>query len=225
MGPFEIWQAIGFKKVLKDLEESRYSVPQWIKRLDPEKGFTKSKNPFTDQFTIKEKRMKVIKDYKDARLLGWKQGLTVFEFTGKANTISSNVLDGIIDAVRTLENDSSLRGMIIANDSTLFSAGANLAEMAGHVQNRNFDPINDVVQKFQDMSQVIHYATKPVVPAVQGRALGGACEVIMAAHGRRRTEATSASSSWGLDSFQRAAAPCAWPNALLKRPQNKSLPG
>ncbi|EDM25077.1 3-hydroxyacyl-CoA dehydrogenase, C-terminal domain family protein [Lentisphaera araneosa HTCC2155] len=181
MGPFEIWQAIGFKKILNDLKGSVYTLPEWITRIDPEVGFTKSKSPFADQFTIKEKRMRLIKDYKDARLLNWKQGICVFEFTGKANTISSRVLDGIIDAVKLVEDKEEFKGILIANDSSMFSAGANLAEMAGHVQNRDFAPINEVVNKFQQMSQVVHYASKPVIPVVQGRALGGACEIIMAA--------------------------------------------
>ncbi|WDE97520.1 3-hydroxyacyl-CoA dehydrogenase/enoyl-CoA hydratase family protein [Lentisphaera profundi] len=181
MGPFEIWQAIGFQKILTDLKALSYPIPEWISRVDPKVGFTQSKPPFIDQFTIKQKRMRLIIDYKDARLLNWKQGICVFEFTGKANTISSNVLDGIIDAVGYVEQNDDFKGILIANDSSMFSAGANLAEMAGHVQNRDFAPINDVVNKFQQMSQVIHYSKKPVIPVVQGRALGGACEVVMAA--------------------------------------------
>ncbi|MDD7986232.1 3-hydroxyacyl-CoA dehydrogenase/enoyl-CoA hydratase family protein [Lentisphaera marina] len=181
MGPFEIWQAIGFKKILDDLKSLSYPIPEWINRINPDVGFTSSKSPFVDQFTIKEKRMRLIKDYKDARLLKWKQGICLFEFTGKANTISSRVLDGIIDAVKLVEDNNDFKGILIANDSSMFSAGANLAEMAGHVQNRDFAPINDVVNKFQQMSQVVHYSSKPVIPVVQGRALGGACEIIMAA--------------------------------------------
>ena len=90
------------------------------------------------------------------------------------------MVNGIIDAVALVESRDDLIGMLIANDSELFSAGANLAEMVDHVTSGNYGAIDVVIRNFQEMTQRIHYSQKPVIPVLQGRAFGGACEITMA---------------------------------------------
>ncbi len=181
MGPFEIWRCIGFGQIIQDRKEESLPIPQWVLKLDPKKGFKNTQKPPKDEFFVKKIRKRLLKDFQDAKLYHWKRGICLFEFTGKANTISSKVLHGLIDSIHRVEADPDMKGILIANDSQLFSAGANLAEMAGHVMQKNFAPIEEMVRLFQEMSQTIHYAAKPVIPVAQGRALGGACEILMAA--------------------------------------------
>src|SRR5690606_24841546 len=98
----------------------------------------------------------------------------------KANTLGVAVIQAMAEAVERVERDRSIRGLVIANEGTNFSAGANLAEMAGSVQNGSISEIGTYLTRFQNTLQRIRYARKPVVVAVHQRVLGGACELLMA---------------------------------------------
>ena len=39
IGPFEIWDALGVTQVITDMEEAGFIVPDWVKDIDPDKGF------------------------------------------------------------------------------------------------------------------------------------------------------------------------------------------
>jgi 3-hydroxyacyl-CoA dehydrogenase len=187
MGPFQIWETLGIKKVIADMKADGFALPEWIDQVDPVKGFYADDNYSapSDEINVKQfinQDKAILKNYDDALLINSGDGIAIFQFTGKANTISTKVVKGLMDAVRYVENDNTLIGLLIANDSELFSAGANLAEMVDHVVQRNFQAIDEVIRNFQLMTQVIHYSSKPVIPVLQGRAFGGACEIIMSAN-------------------------------------------
>jgi len=79
-----------------------------------------------------------------------------------------------------VENDPSLRGMVIGNEGKNFSVGANLGEMAMAAQQGKYDQIGAYIAEFQDTIQRVRYATKPVVVATHQKVLGGGCEMAMA---------------------------------------------
>ena len=89
------------------------------------------------------------------------------------------MVKSIIDSIEFIENSADYKGMIIAHDAEL-CAGANLQEMAVHVQTKNYERIDAAIDRFQKMTQSIYYAKKPVIPVVQGRVFGGGCEIAMA---------------------------------------------
>ncbi|MGK7875727.1 MAG: 3-hydroxyacyl-CoA dehydrogenase NAD-binding domain-containing protein [Xenococcaceae cyanobacterium] len=115
----------------------------------------------------------------EAALLDLGDGVVLYEFRSKGNTLSLKVVEGLSEVLDLLET-GDFRGMVIGNDSPNFSAGANLAEMGMMAQSGNFDAIANLIVQFQTLLQRIHYSSKPIVAAVQGRALGGGCELVMA---------------------------------------------
>jgi len=124
----------------------------------------------------------------------WDQGITIFEsdvvrmwhlgddiaivsFKTKQNTISEEVLDGILAAIA--EAEQRWRGLVIWQTREPFSFGANLASLTPAVQAGDWAKVDAVVAKFQQTSQRLKYSLVPTVAAVRGMALGGSCEFIL----------------------------------------------
>jgi 3-hydroxyacyl-CoA dehydrogenase len=97
------------------------------------------------------------------------------------HTLGSEVLDGVIAAVRQAE--TTLDGAVLWHEAP-FAVGANLAQVSEGIAAGQFDKLEAMVEKFQRASQTLKYAQVPTVAAVQGMALGGGCEFVM--HSARR---------------------------------------
>ncbi|MEO0943208.1 MAG: enoyl-CoA hydratase/isomerase family protein, partial [Cyanobacteria bacterium J06642_12] len=111
-------------------------------------------------------------DNKEAALLDIGDGVVLYEFRSKGNTLSNKVVDGLSTVLDLLE-ENSYRGMVIGNASDHFCGGANLVEMGTAARAQDWDTIASLLTKFQALLQRIRYFHKPIVGAVQGRALGG----------------------------------------------------
>jgi 3-hydroxyacyl-CoA dehydrogenase len=72
---------------------------------------------------------------------------------------------------------TEFEAMVIANQGTNFSVGANLMLLLVSAQEGEWDEIHLMVRQFQRMNMAIKYAPRPVVAAPHGMALGGGCEV------------------------------------------------
>jgi 3-hydroxyacyl-CoA dehydrogenase len=116
----------------------------------------------------------------EAALLDVGDGVALYEFRSKANTLGRNVMMGLRECIGRVEQDPSLRGLVIGNEGKNFSVGANLGEMAMAASQGEFEVIGQYIDEFQDTVQRVRYATKPVVAAPHQRTLGGACEISMA---------------------------------------------
>jgi 3-hydroxyacyl-CoA dehydrogenase len=105
----------------------------------------------------------------------------IISFKSKMHTLGSEVLDGVIAAVRQAE--TTLDGAVLWHEAP-FAVGANLAQVSEGIAAGQFDKLEAMVEKFQRASQTLKYAQVPTVAAVQGMALGGGCEFVM--HSARR---------------------------------------
>jgi 3-hydroxyacyl-CoA dehydrogenase len=72
---------------------------------------------------------------------------------------------------------TDFEAMVIANQATNFSVGANLMLLLISAQEGEWDEIHMLVRRFQRATMALKYATGPVVSAPQGMALGGGCEI------------------------------------------------
>ncbi len=117
----------------------------------------------------------------------------VVSFRSKMNTFSSDVLNGIQQAIDLAEQQYA--GVVIWQTSSLqsgvpggpFSAGANLEAAMPLVMKGGPQGIETFVQLFQDTMMRVKYAQVPVVCAVSGIALGGGCELVLQAARRVAT--------------------------------------
>src|SRR5690606_35593441 len=210
IGPFESWQAAGWKQVAEWIAEdivngeamSTVELPDWV--FDGRDGVHSgagSYSPGRDVMVPRSSNPVYQRQRFPDALLGEKasQGRTVFEnegirmwadegddiavvgFKTKMHTVNDHVLDGLQEAVRIAERE--FRGLVIWQPGEPFSAGADLAGALGLLQSGNVKGFDAMVADFQRTSMAIKYSLVPVVAAVRGLALGGGCEFQMhAAH-------------------------------------------
>ena len=202
LGPFEIWDALGFATVLTDMHNLGLALPDWINRMGQ---LANSFYPNAASVYVPDQRYQLLAlpedelhlaDIKaspqatlwhndEAALLDLGDGVVLYEFRSKANTLSSKVIEGLVEVMDWLESNPA-RGMVIGNDGANFCVGINLAEVGKIAQweainpfNQNHRAIAELLTKFQQLMQRISYFHKPIVAAIQGRVLGGGCELVM----------------------------------------------
>ena len=108
-------------------------------------------------------------------------GIGVLSFKTKMHTISDPVLSSIREAVEIAEKQ--LKGMVIWHPDEPFSAGADLKSFMP-IAMKSILPGNngleELLQRFQNTCVRMRKSNIPVVAGVQGLALGGGCELMMA---------------------------------------------
>ncbi|HEY9639867.1 MAG TPA: 3-hydroxyacyl-CoA dehydrogenase/enoyl-CoA hydratase family protein [Coleofasciculaceae cyanobacterium] len=198
LGPFEIWDSLGFGKVLADMQAAQIAVPAWVMAMQ-QKGATRfylnqqqvyqlnggylPVAPAADELNLAELKaapQHTLWQNSEAALLDLGDGVVLYEFRSKGNTLSWKVVEGLSTVLDRLETQEDWKGLVIGNASPHFSGGANLAEIGMMAQSGNLDAIGNLIVQFQAILQRIRYAPKPIVAAIQGRALGGGCELVMA---------------------------------------------
>ncbi|MEO0887802.1 MAG: enoyl-CoA hydratase-related protein, partial [Cyanobacteria bacterium J06648_10] len=203
MGPFEIWDVLGVQRVLDDLLVRQYSVPDWVKEVTEDgnsfyqggprdhllmekaaNGETESQNIPSSEEEISVAELKTIPNRTlwqnpEYAVLDMGEGVALFEFRSKGNTLSNAVIRGLEHVLDELKT-GDFRGLVIGNDSDHFCGGANLVEMGQMAQTADWDAIAHLITHFQSLLQRIHHYHKPIVAAVRGRSLGGGCELVMA---------------------------------------------
>ena len=201
LGPFEQWDALGMETVLKGMADQGLDVPDWVEAMydrgdsfyDTRDGERAVFMPHADQHEpdprpsdelrldpIKQDATNELWGNDDASLLDLGDGVALFEFRSKANTLGRDVMMGLRECIGRVEQDANLRGMVVGNEGKNFSVGANLGEMAMAASEGAFDVIDQYIDEFQQTVQQVHYATTPVVVAPHQRVLGGGCEMAMA---------------------------------------------
>ncbi|MFM2191007.1 MAG: hypothetical protein RL491_1393, partial [Bacteroidota bacterium] len=87
------------------------------------------------------------------------------------------VLEGIHKSIDLAEKD--FKGLVIANEGTNFSAGANLALVFMLAIEQEYDELDYAIRAFQNTNMRVRYSSIPVVVAPHGLTLGGGCEMLL----------------------------------------------
>jgi len=130
--------------------------------------------------SLKERSTEVARN-SGASLIDLGDGVLCCEFHSKMNAIGDDITTMMQTGLKRLNTDFD--ALVVANQATNFSVGANLMLLLVAAQEQEWDDIHDAVRRFQSANMALKHAAKPVVVAPQGMALGGGCEVCL--HGAR----------------------------------------
>lgn len=198
VGPFETWDMIGFNTVCSAIENEGHSLPSWINEFKAagHSSFYKSENGKRKYFSIADKTYKTVPGTesfvvldnfrgqepvyknKEATLHDIGDGVLCLEFHSKMNAIGSGTLSAINKSIDIAEQEG-WKGLVIGNDATNFSAGANLAMMLMLAIEQEFDELNMAIRYFQNTVMRLRYSSIPCVIAPHGLTLGGGCEMTL----------------------------------------------
>jgi 3-hydroxyacyl-CoA dehydrogenase len=126
--------------------------------------------------TLKERGSEIEKNA-GASLIDLGDGVICCEFHGKMNAIGGDLVAMLQAGLKRLQG--GFDAMVIANQATNFSVGANLMLVLVAAQEQEWDEIHRAVRQFQNVNLALKYAPKAVVAAPQGMALGGGCEICL----------------------------------------------
>ncbi len=204
-GPFELWQAAGWQRVAKMIEEdiaagktmAKAPLPKWVG--DGRQGVHSAEGSYsaeTGKMVGRSTLPVYARQLFPETVLGEKQadrGTTVFEdegvrmwhqgdriaivsFKSKMHSLGSEVLLGLNRAID--EAERNFDALVIWHDAP-FAVGANLKAALESLKAGQFDEFEKMVALFQQTSQRLKYSLVPTVAAVEGMALGGGCEFVM----------------------------------------------
>lgn len=105
-------------------------------------------------------------------------GVACFEFCSKMNSFNPFILALMNRAIKELPQ-SGFKGMVIHNEGTNFSVGANIAMVLITAKLRLWPVMDWILKHGQDTFANLKSAPFPVVGAPTGMALGGGCEVLL----------------------------------------------
>ena len=196
LGPFEMWDAIGVERMAKALQAEGKKLPPLVEKVlaSPGKSFYETEKGNTRYFDYSSGTMKpveepsgiiILKSLKErtpvvqknsgASLIDLGDGVLCCEFHSKMNAIGGDLVAMLHAGVKKL--DTEFEAMVIANQASNFSVGANLMMVLMGAQEGEWDELNMAVRQFQRVNMAIKYAPRPVVAAPFGMSLGGGCEI------------------------------------------------
>src|SRR5690606_31879314 len=101
-------------------------------------------------------------------------GAVCVGFTGKMNALGVQVFEAYQQAIKLItKGDGTYKAMVIYNEGTHFSAGANLGLAVFAMNIAMWPAIEELVSGGQKIYKALNYAPFPVVAAPSGMALGG----------------------------------------------------
>jgi 3-hydroxyacyl-CoA dehydrogenase len=201
-GPFERWDGLGVAGSVARIESEGNPVAPWVKEMlaagmgsfyqrDGDRTVA-CYDPLSRKYEplVRDPRVIAIRDLKaegkelqansSASLLDLGDGVLLLEFHSPANSLDEDILSLAEHALHELAGDE-WQALVIGNQGTHFSAGANLFAMAVAAQQGERDLIEQATRSLQSLLQRMRASPKPIVAAVFGMALAGGAEVVMGA--------------------------------------------
>ena len=194
IGAFESWDVLGVAKTMEAMKVAGYKVAPWVDEMlaTGATSFYKVENGKRLYYDVSSKTYKtmpggdafiVMKNFENETV--WKNSVCRtyhlgndvlgLEWYTKMGSIGGEVLEGIQKSIALAED--KYKGLVIANEGSNFSAGANVAMIFMMAIEQDYDEIDMAIRQFQNTMMRVRYSGIPVVVAPHGLALGGACEM------------------------------------------------
>ena len=194
IGAFESWDVLGVAKTTEAMKAAGYKVAPWVDEMIAagNKSFFKVESGKKYSYDPASKTYKplpggdafiVMSNYQDK--LVWKNGscklydlgddVLGLQWFTKMGSIGGDVLSGIQTSIDKAEKN--YKGLVIANEGSNFSAGANVGMIFMLAIDQEYDELDMAIRLFQNTMMRARYSSVPVVVAPHGLALGGACEL------------------------------------------------
>ncbi len=196
LGPFELWDTLGFVDVVTRLELEHRKIPPNIRGMLSRGVMSLYRPQTTEYFDFHTNAYQpleprpgivVLSDVKRSRgvvaqnpgasLVDVGDGVLCVEFHSKMNSLGEDNI-GMLHAGLE-ETNRNFAAMIIANEGENFSVGANLMLVLLAAQEGEWEELDRAIARFQQANMALKYAAKPVVSAPFSRTLGGGCEIVL----------------------------------------------
>lgn len=197
LGPFELWDAIGLEKGLKFIADRGEKYAEWVDTMKSKgiSSFYKTEKGTRYYYDVQAEEYKAIPGQSSYIMLDtiresktiWSNsesaiqdlgdGIINFEFRSKMNSLGGGVLAGMNKAIDLAEKEYD--GLVIGNQASNFSVGANLAMIFMMAIEQEWDELNFAIKHFQDTVMRVRYSDIPVVVAPHGMTFGGGCEMTL----------------------------------------------
>jgi len=206
VGPFEIWQAAGWKALAKAIQDDisagkamvKTPLPAWVmqcegvyeghsafspseSKMKPRSELPVYRNQLLQDVLVGEKRDhgETLMENDSVRL--WRlpnvdKRIPILSFRSKMHSLGKGVIDGIYEAVARAE--AEFDGLVLWHHAP-FGVGADLTELVRLAQSGKWDEIGRLVAYFQGATKALRHSQVPIVAAVEGMAFGGGAEVAM----------------------------------------------
>ena len=195
-GPFEMIDSIGAAEVVKRLQALGRSVPEFLQigadkgsfysiedgeihRLSPSGEVVQVSRP-PETLTVADLKRRGKPIQRNASASIWDAGdeVLLVEYHSKMNAMDPLSMEILLAAVDMAEY-GDWKGILIANDSNNFCAGANLGLALFGANLAAWKDVEDFIALGQEAYQALKYAEVPVVAASTGVCVGGGAEVLL----------------------------------------------
>lgn len=176
-GPFQLWDLMGFKRVKERMKEELGELPEWIEKRN--ESFYETDESLERVTPVNEFIDSEIWNREDSNLSVANKDQLLLKLQSQNNIISDGFARDLIEAVDLLENED-YSSMVLYADGRNFSVGANLYMMKkAHEMKKVDDLVGPAIDQLHESFNRMKYSLKPIVTAVQGKALGGGCELLL----------------------------------------------
>ena len=198
LGPFELWDALGVKETVERMQAEGRAVPDWVVALaavrrartstsedgaslaayGPEKRHVPlAPRPRTIVLDDLKRAGKTLDECPAASLIDLGDRVACLEYHTRGNTVTEEVHQFTEKILAAAGRDYD--ALVIGNQGSHFSGGADLKMMADRIQAGDFAAIDATLRYVQKVTMALKYSPIPVVAAPFGRVLGGGLEVCL----------------------------------------------
>ena len=195
-GPFEMMDSIGVSDMVRRLKEAGREVPDLLAKAAEKGSFYSVEDGEIFQLDFDgvmvqvnrpestlavadlKRRGKPLKRNGSASIWDMGDDILLVEYHSKMNAVDPFIIEMLVDAVDMVEF-GDWKGIVIGNDGSNFSAGANLGLVLFAVNLASWNEVEGFISAGQDAYQALKYCEVPVVAASTGMCLGGGAEILL----------------------------------------------